>query len=324
MIGVDGQTVMIKHGARCVNVHSCRVRHENSEFEKIGRKEKIESNNKVVGKRVDSNVESSTRNEDYESDDDDDWDNKETEEVVNEGTDENILNDDRNEIYENDGDTTEVDINERINRHILNNDCNESDEMFGNDASEIEGSLDDESNENNEEGANLEGVNDRVISRNEVESNTSADAVNQKNTWEQARLYSAVINPTIKSTVRFKLNGSDTWNVGEVISRGGKATGKYRNWFNIRNVDNDQVEAVDWKEKVESWHPINVEPVLLTGTKLEDLEVQEAKAKELLSWKEHAVYSEVVDEGQETISTRWVCTTKETDSGKAYKARLVV
>jgi hypothetical protein len=72
----------------------------------------------------------------------------------------------------------------------LNNDCNESDEIFGNDASEIEGSLDDESNENNEEGANLEGVNDRVISRNEVESNTSADAVNQKNTWEQARLYS--------------------------------------------------------------------------------------------------------------------------------------
>ena len=56
----------------------------------------------------------------------------------------------------------------------------------------------------------------------------------------------------------------------------------------------------------------------------EDLEVQEAKAKELLSWKEHAVYSEVVDEGQETISTRWVCTTKETDSGKSFKARLVV
>ena len=52
--------------------------------------------------------------------------------------------------------------------------------------------------------------------------------------------------------------------------------------------------------------------------------MQEAKAIELFSWKEHAVYSEVVDEGQETISTRWLCTTKETDSGKAYKARLVV
>ena len=38
----------------------------------------------------------------------------------------------------------------------------------------------------------------------------------------------------------------------------------------------------------------------------------------------YSVYSEVVDEGQETISTRWVCTTKETDSGKSFKARLVV
>jgi hypothetical protein len=55
-----------------LNIHSCRVRHENSEFEKIGRKEKTASDNKAVGKRADSNVENSTRNEDYAGDNDDD------------------------------------------------------------------------------------------------------------------------------------------------------------------------------------------------------------------------------------------------------------
>ena len=39
-------------------------------------------------------------------------------------------------------------------------------------------------------------------------------------------------------------------------------------------------------------------------------------------WKQHNVYEEVENQGQ-SISTRWVCTEKETENGKLIKARLV-
>ena len=44
---------------------------------------------------------------------------------------------------------------------------------------------------------------------------------------------------------------------------------------------------------------------------------------ELRKWKEHEVYQEVEDEGQPLISTRWVCTEKDSEKGKIVKARLV-
>ena len=48
-----------------------------------------------------------------------------------------------------------------------------------------------------------------------------------------------------------------------------------------------------------------------------------AKQAELCNWKENDVFEEVSDEGQKCISTRWVCTLKETPDGVAPKARLV-
>ena len=62
---------------------------------------------------------------------------------------------------------------------------------------------------------------------------------------------------------------------------------------------------------------------MLTGTKLNDSNVEEAKLNELRKWKEHEVYQEVENEGQPLISTRWVCTEKDSGKGKIIKARLV-
>ena len=44
---------------------------------------------------------------------------------------------------------------------------------------------------------------------------------------------------------------------------------------------------------------------------------------ELSTWKRNNVFEEVKDEGQKCISTRWVCTLKETTAGVVRKARLV-
>lgn len=48
-----------------------------------------------------------------------------------------------------------------------------------------------------------------------------------------------------------------------------------------------------------------------------------AKHAELSNWKQNNVFEEVKDEGQKCISTRWVCTLKETPDGVVPKARLV-
>ena len=57
---------------------------------------------------------------------------------------------------------------------------------------------------------------------------------------------------------------------------------------------------------VEEWIPIDSEVVLITGSKLYDLDVEQ-----------------VENQGQSAISTRWVCTEKETENGKVIKASLV-
>ena len=48
-----------------------------------------------------------------------------------------------------------------------------------------------------------------------------------------------------------------------------------------------------------------------------------AKSKELASWKEHDVFKEVNFTGQKCVSTRWICTLKNTADGLVPKARLV-
>ena len=62
-------------------------------------------------------------------------------------------------------------------------------------------------------------------------------------------------------------------------------------------------DCIDWKNDVEEWIPIDSEVVLITGSKLYDLEVEQAKVNELNKWKQHNVYEEVENQGQSAIST---------------------
>ena len=48
-----------------------------------------------------------------------------------------------------------------------------------------------------------------------------------------------------------------------------------------------------------------------------------AKSKELAIWKEHDYFKEVNFTGQKCVSTRWICTLKNTADGLVPKARLV-
>ena len=128
--------------------------------------------------------------------------------------------------------------------------------------------------------------------------------------------------------IRYREAESDTWERGLIMSRAGKANGKYKNCFNILkdgnqdqtqvNVDNVALEKLDPEAK-EQIMLIDEDSEILVLKSSEDPKVTKAKQDELQKFKEFNVYKEVKDVGQSTISTRWVITNK----GDNIKARLV-
>lgn len=142
--------------------------------------------------------------------------------------------------------------------------------------------------------------------------------------------------PKVHDKIRYYPVGSDKWIEAEVMSRGGKATGKNRGWFNIKHDDEEEVKAINFDSGVDQWELMNK----LTGddsdgkqnieeaniaTKMPDQahQIHKAKATELENWKTFQVYDEVPDSGQPYISTRWVITTKQKEAETVTKARLV-
>lgn len=134
----------------------------------------------------------------------------------------------------------------------------------------------------------------------------------------------------------FKFDIDNVTHKAKILSRRGKAGGKYSDWYNIEfiapeskvgekisinitecanksNISDDDTEKG-------AHNSINEEQVFLNTS---NLNFDEAKLSELESWKKNNVYEVVQNEGP-TISTRWVCTMKETINGLIPKARLVI
>lgn len=126
-------------------------------------------------------------------------------------------------------------------------------------------------------------------------------------------------------TVTFTNRDDGTKHTARVLGRAGKAKGQYKNWYNVQylepNGSEGQKEALDMSQ-VDDLHTEceNTDAdVLIT----KDISFDAAKQQEIENWQNNNVYEEVTDKGQKGISTRWVCTLKETSNGIVPKARLV-
>lgn len=120
--------------------------------------------------------------------------------------------------------------------------------------------------------------------------------------------------------IQFRLPDSEDWVTAIVLGRAGKVSGKNRNWYNIRESESNvekslNLDVAEWKKINDSSEDVNI-----TGDELDIKEVNKAKQSELEKLKTFNTYEEVVDNGQNTLSTRWVITNKE----GSIKARLVV
>ena len=111
---------------------------------------------------------------------------------------------------------------------------------------------------------------------------------------------------------------------GHIISRAGKVginrKGKYKDWFNVRLDGATDITNMDFAT-LPRWRMLpEIEETLIAW---EGQEIMKAKEAEIQQWKDREAYEEVEDEGQKSISVRWVIKEKEVLGEKKVKARLV-
>ena len=111
----------------------------------------------------------------------------------------------------------------------------------------------------------------------------------------------------MNSTVVAKSTGEHDWKQLKIISNGGKKTGKYKNYLNVLNTEINETDCVDWGNVAE-WR--NVEEEILMSEELNKEDVLKAKFEEMYKWKSFETYSEVSNQGQKAITTRWICSKK--------------
>ena len=153
----------------------------------------------------------------------------------------------------------------------------------------------------------------------EVESETESIDIENTNVGVQ----SGSKLPKVSSTVKFKEKEGGNWRTAMVISKGGKVTGKNKNYVNIQVEGEELPKGVHWDKYVDVWKESEALENVVFFTKTEELseKVIEAKEVELENWKSNKVYERVKDVGQKRISSRWVITEKGMPGDEDYKLK---
>ena len=152
--------------------------------------------------------------------------------------------------------------------------------------------------------------------------------------------------PQVNSVIECRFPNYDHNIKCKVVSKAGKSSTKNWHFLNIKEDGNDLSKCCSFKDV--SWRSvINVNDAPSTETSVDTSSSTEtsvdtsssietfyggcvddpvydtAKQEEIEKWKHFETFLEVPDEGQTSISTRWVCTRKIKGGQVRYKARLV-
>ena len=130
--------------------------------------------------------------------------------------------------------------------------------------------------------------------------------------------------PKVNSVIECRFPGHQ-WTVKcTILSRAGKASAANWHFLNIKEGDGEgkccSFENASWKPIAEDENqPVYSE--IFYGCC--DSEFDVAKQEEIDKWRQFNTFTEVPDNGEKTISTRWVCTRKIKGGQVIHKARLV-
>ncbi|CAG2196706.1 unnamed protein product [Mytilus edulis] len=185
-----------------------------------------------------------------------------------------------------------------------------------------------DNNEGQAENANIEEQVENANNEEQVENANNEEQVeNAIAETERPKLADMKIGQTVK----YRNAESGEQCVAKVTGRAGKVTGSNKNWFNLQYLEPNTLKGAEISvdlSKLEELENVAPEVELPRSDDdsvmiFEDVSFREAKQKELNSWKNNSVYEECTDTGQKCISTRWICSLKDTSEGTIHKARLV-
>ncbi len=163
--------------------------------------------------------------------------------------------------------------------------------------------------------------------QNEAEQHTSDNTETPSGTKLET-----VVSLQNGQIIKYSDNEKGILCTAKVLGRAGKATGKYKNWYNLLLIEPTNVAGSRESADMSNVENIQIESTVTNADSTDvcedvyvtkDVTFDFAKQEEIKSWRDNHVFEEVKNEGQKCISTRWVCTYKETLEGFVPKARLV-
>ncbi|CAC5398594.1 unnamed protein product [Mytilus coruscus] len=164
--------------------------------------------------------------------------------------------------------------------------------------------IENDNNEGQAENANNEG---QVVNANNEEQVENAIAETERPKFADIK---------IGQTVKYRNAESAEQCVAKVTGRAGKATGSNKNWFNLQYLEPNTLKGAEISvdmSKLEELQNVATEVELPSS---DDYSV-------MIFEDNNSVYEECTDSGQKCISTRWICSLKNTSEGTIHKARLV-
>ena len=166
--------------------------------------------------------------------------------------------------------------------------------------------------------------NSSVPSAMEAESSSSSNNVSSSESWVNVRSHKDL--PKVNSDIDCKFPNQD-WKIRcKVLSKAGKASTSNWHFLNIQEDDNVgkccSFKDAMWKPAEENEEALETVETLF-GSCTDDPAYIQPKIDEMNKWRFFKTFEEVPNTGQDTISTRWVCTRKIKGGKVTHKARLV-
>lgn len=160
----------------------------------------------------------------------------------------------------------------------------------------------------------------------DTESDTESDEMNETNERNANNIDYKKLKPGQMISYEHKDNGKHI--SAKIINKAGKSTGRNKNWYNIECTEPKEYEGVRMSMDLTKVNKLVISSAECdsalcsedTVMMIEGVCFEKAKQEELESWQRNHVYSEVEDNGQRCVSTRWICTLKQTKQGTIPKA----
>ena len=187
-------------------------------------------------------------------------------------------------------------------------------------------------------------------SENEINDDDENQSESQLNQIQPEEIMPEITetNPTNETINKIKKNmnllfqtNNGSWCEGEVIRRTGKVTGKYKDFWYVKDKKTGEIVEWDTKNDWQEWKPVETietspHTLCVDDQQMEvfhvdriveqdkSKEIELAKKTEVEKWVEENVFEEVQFKGQDLLTTTWVITSKVHDEKVITKARLVV